>query len=245
MKINKKHALGSVLTLILANPAYAAINCATPPTCADLGYADTKSSCTGKWLPCPMDSTKTKGLCVATSYSCADMGYYRTVADCTGRPYLVCPSDETKAFCDCNGEREEFYNGKCVVCNTGKVPHNGTCYIDKQDLYGCGSLDMITASEVDGRCEEAYHECSSPEFYWFGGDDYQQCYPEVCKSIASCETIYGLLEIPAPLRDVLSERMLAMGLGKNIGVRNISEEDCRQKYATIAAEDSDFAVYEA
>lgn len=64
--MNKKYTLSSIFTLILANPAYAAINCATPPSCASLGYTKTAAQCRNAYsIKCPFDNTKY--FCVAGS----------------------------------------------------------------------------------------------------------------------------------------------------------------------------------
>ena len=46
----------------LSGSAYAAINCATPPTCSELGYTDNSSKCPDNNVKCPMDTSKVKCL---------------------------------------------------------------------------------------------------------------------------------------------------------------------------------------
>ena len=46
----------------LSGSAYAAINCATPPTCSALGYTDNSSKCPDNNVKCPMDTSKVKCL---------------------------------------------------------------------------------------------------------------------------------------------------------------------------------------
>ena len=46
----------------LSCSAYAAINCATPPTCSALGYTDNSSKCPDNNVKCPMDTSKVKCL---------------------------------------------------------------------------------------------------------------------------------------------------------------------------------------
>ena len=46
----------------LSGSAYAAINCATPPTCSELGYTDNSSRCPDNNVKCPMDTSKVKCL---------------------------------------------------------------------------------------------------------------------------------------------------------------------------------------
>ena len=56
----RKYLLLAGAALIgLGSSAYAAINCAEPPTCEELGYAYSSTECTGQsTLKCPFDQTK-------------------------------------------------------------------------------------------------------------------------------------------------------------------------------------------
>ena len=55
--LKKKHVLGSVLSVVLACPAYAELNCETQPSCKELGYRNTETSCeNGKFIYCPFDT---------------------------------------------------------------------------------------------------------------------------------------------------------------------------------------------
>ena len=69
----RKYLLLAGAALIgLSGSAYAAINCAVPPTCDELGYTMTTSDCSGMaTLKCPFDQTK--AFCVvipATTVTC-------------------------------------------------------------------------------------------------------------------------------------------------------------------------------
>ena len=55
-------------------PAYAALDCATPPTCAELGYKQTETDCAGKFmLKCPFSDEDF--FCGGEIASCSDLGY--------------------------------------------------------------------------------------------------------------------------------------------------------------------------
>lgn len=51
-----------VVLLFSLSESWAAINCATPPTCESLGYEDEVNFCPNKAIKCPFDSAK--GICV-------------------------------------------------------------------------------------------------------------------------------------------------------------------------------------
>lgn len=96
-------------SLCLAAPALAAINCATLPTCASIGYSDASTSCS-KYLPCPFDSTKVK--CLPEIAKAGDILYsdgttsYSKIASKTpvgivvdpGRRYAITLDTVNKAF---------------------------------------------------------------------------------------------------------------------------------------------------
>ena len=62
--------------LTISSSAYAALDCATPPTCDELGYTQTETDCAGKFtLKCPLDNTKL--FCIGEDViKCEDGGYY-------------------------------------------------------------------------------------------------------------------------------------------------------------------------
>ena len=62
------------ITLLTATSAYAAINCATPPTCAELGYTDTVANCSGDSIKCPFDTTV--GKCLSAGPTVGQIGYF-------------------------------------------------------------------------------------------------------------------------------------------------------------------------
>ncbi len=63
----KKSTLFTILSVVLANPAYADLNCVSQPSCDDLGYSKTEDCPNGKLLKCPFDTTYSK--CIKASSS--------------------------------------------------------------------------------------------------------------------------------------------------------------------------------
>lgn len=53
-----KRTILALTILTSASSAFAAIDCATLPSCASLGYSESAGSCKGKYLTCPFDSSK-------------------------------------------------------------------------------------------------------------------------------------------------------------------------------------------
>ncbi len=80
----KKYAIITSLLTIVAVPAYAAIDCATPPTCESLGYTDTVANCTGDYLVCPLETTK--GKCISS----AQIGQVSYFVQDPGSPWVPC-----------------------------------------------------------------------------------------------------------------------------------------------------------
>ena len=73
----------------LGGSAYAAIDCAVPPTCEELGYVLTEDDCDGRaTLTCPFDTSK-----VFCGVSCEELGYVYTGT------LTECLYDGTKVFC--------------------------------------------------------------------------------------------------------------------------------------------------
>ncbi len=71
--MNRAYLATLTITLLASTSAYAAINCATPPTCAELGYTDTVASCSDS-IKCPFDTTK--GKCIGSSATVGQIGYF-------------------------------------------------------------------------------------------------------------------------------------------------------------------------
>ncbi len=72
----KKQAITLSLLTLTALPAYAAIDCAVIPTCAELGYNDTVANCrdANNVLKCPFD--KTLGKCLGNGAFIGQIAYF-------------------------------------------------------------------------------------------------------------------------------------------------------------------------
>ena len=90
--------LSSAAVLLVTAAEASAQTCTTAPSCAELGYTQTASECSGKaMVKCPFDSAK---VFCGVSKSCDELGYTMTAAQCSGRKYVTCPYDTSKVVCD-------------------------------------------------------------------------------------------------------------------------------------------------
>ncbi|MBQ8661235.1 MAG: tail fiber protein [Alphaproteobacteria bacterium] len=90
--------LSSAAVLLVTAAEASAQTCTEAPGCAELGYTQTASECSGKaMVKCPFDSAK---VFCGVSKSCAQLGYTMTTAQCSGRKYVTCPYDTSKVVCD-------------------------------------------------------------------------------------------------------------------------------------------------
>ena len=90
--------LSSAAVLLVTAAEASAQTCTEAPGCAELGYTQTASECSGKaMVKCPFDSAK---VFCGVSKSCDELGYTMTAAQCSGRKYVTCPYDAAKVVCD-------------------------------------------------------------------------------------------------------------------------------------------------
>ena len=90
--------LSSAAVLLVTAAEASAQTCTEAPGCAELGYTQTASECSGKaMVKCPFDSAK---VFCGVSKSCDELGYTMTAAQCSGRKYVTCPYDTSKVVCD-------------------------------------------------------------------------------------------------------------------------------------------------
>ena len=90
--------LSSAAVLLVTAAEASAQTCTEAPGCAELGYTQTASECSGKaMVKCPFDSAK---VFCGVSKSCDELGYTMTTAQCSGRKYVTCPYDTSKVVCD-------------------------------------------------------------------------------------------------------------------------------------------------
>ena len=72
------------ITLLTATSVYA-LDCATPPTCAELGYTDTVANCSGDSIKCPFDTSV--GKCLSAGAVVGQIAYF---AKDPGEGWLLC-----------------------------------------------------------------------------------------------------------------------------------------------------------
>ena len=123
-----KKLILSCSLMALTLPAYAAdtINCATLPTCSELGYTENASNCVGKKTLCPFD--KTKATCIDSPHV-GDLKYslYSSNHDgwlrCDGSQYSTTTYSKLygvigKNFCRTYSSRTD--TGTTGKCDSGK-----------------------------------------------------------------------------------------------------------------------------
>ena len=167
------------LAMAVALPAYAALDCATPPTCDELGYTQTETDCTGKFtLKCPFDETAV--FCGGSN--CAALGYTQTSCG-TYYHSEECPDDPTKLKCT-----EMTAQEKCAVlgftatsCASGYYA-SSTCSFSS--IYKKCSVDSCSIGYLPGStgaCACTYGSKSNG-FTSNGGKSCQTCCSsgEVC-----------------------------------------------------------------
>lgn len=190
--MNNKYALGSIFTILLANPAYSAINCATLPSCASLGFK-------------------------------------QTPYECSGRPMLKCPFDTSKVYCGCKPDQKGI-NGICYTM----LPSNG---------YDCDTMGYIYDTSVVESCK-AYIECTTPQYFKEPNGRILECYPRECSVSSSCSSLFGYIDTQNPIFKTIPDIVLAQSIEKNIGIFNISDDECREKFVLASPADSDdFIIY--
>ena len=123
----RKYLLLAGAALIgLGGSAYAAIDCAVPPTCEELGYVLTEDDCDGRaTLTCPFDTSK-----VFCGVSCEELGYVHTGI------FTECLYNGTKVFCPFGSDYFKCEGGvdTAAQCKIGSILYNDLkCYDEAPD----------------------------------------------------------------------------------------------------------------
>ena len=166
----KKYLLLS-LAMAVALPAYAALDCSTPPTCDDLGYTQSASDCAGKFtLKCPFDET----VVFCGGSDCAALGYTQTSCG-TYYHSEECPDDPTKLKCTemTAQEKCEDLGFTQTVCASGYYPsakcsHDITYVKCSKDSCSSGYLpgsdqacDCTYGSKANGHTSTSGKSCQT------------------------------------------------------------------------------------
>ena len=122
----KKYLLLS-LAMAVALPAYAALDCATPPTCAELGYIQSEADCAGQFmLKCPFDNTKV----FCGGEDCEAQGYIHESCG-TYMNSEACPYDSSLFKCtEMTAAEKCAVDGYTVTSCASGYYASETCYFD-------------------------------------------------------------------------------------------------------------------
>lgn len=215
MKYSKGMLYG-VLGLILAHPAYAAVDCSSgaKPSCNALGYTETTCS-SGSYVACPYDKTKKK--CIPVAPTCEDLGF--TVNDksawCTN--IVECPTDTSYTLCaaafaeDCESAGYKELGGNDYICE-GTIEitlFNGTtATCAKGCITECTELDPKYGGDA---CHEygflledadrVYCDEKSQPYYTGGNGDEWFCGVNCRYVYDSCDVVEVYAEGECPLMD--------------------------------------------
>ena len=144
---------------LFINPALAALNCTTQPTCTELGYSKADVDNCDSYVFCPFD----------TSYkACIKTGEN---IDCPGYTLSKCPENAICSSC-MSGTTQQYkidscYQGyvisgnSCVLqCSAGYEPHDDS--VPCSDIYGCSSYLWDPNNEWCSTCSKKTCPITSP-----------------------------------------------------------------------------------
>lgn len=250
--MNKRYVLGGVLTLLLANPAYAAFNCTNSPTCKSLGYDQSVSDCKGKAvLRCPFDKDNVNAVwcnnLVCDSGEAVINGVCRPVYNsCSEADGMVTKSQFKASYClsglvdsvvvyKPNGDKMECYPSCCgksesLACESiANIPDQGGSSGSSGGSEGdwCLRTDWDCVKQcVAGKGEEWDNN------YIINNDVERDCY-SACQVRELCYEMHG--------NDTKSFAGVSMP-----SFKSIAAEECYDKYVKHLAQldEDDFEVYE-
>lgn len=205
-----KNKLLSILTALIANPAYAAMDCNNQPSCTTLGYSkENVADCASDgYIFCPFDTSYKK--CVRTAILC---------------PFGLSTCEHKIGYVD--GQNRVLYYtcedaGFFTPNSNLKCPSKATIYLNTKAKKECcvGSTALSSISNVS---------CGTFDYTWdqsCSSDDY--IIPvEVLTSVGTFDCVQCI------------KKTAAANIGANlITVANISEEQCAQTYCFNLADGS-------
>lgn len=148
----KKYLLLS-LAMVVALPSYAALDCATPPTCDDLGYTQTETDCAGKFiLKCPFDNTKVFCGGVDGAAKCKAEGYTKSPSSFVSRCLIgytleTCPYDSSYTKCVAASCEDLGYTQTVSAFGTGRCLNTQTVEYCPSDETKYKCVESATATQ--------------------------------------------------------------------------------------------------
>ena len=190
--MHKKNTLYGILTILFANPAYAALDCKIQPTCTQLGYSKNDVPGCTDYILCPFDTNYKACVKETTKYeSCEDAGYFsnNTNRRCSGTTSIYLSDGKTATCftsCSCTNDYIEDSNGECSIrayksCEAAgwhsSIPANSHCS-ESMSIYltngtqttcysGCSCLDGYI-EDADGNCIKdtpTYKSCEDAGYF--------------------------------------------------------------------------------
>ena len=181
----KKIALYTVLSLLMASPAFAATSpdgltsdaeCISQPSCADLGYSTTATCNSGSFIYCPFDSSYKKCIPedgVAEEMNCEALGF--TTSDKTSwcKRVVKCPADDAYTLCDAQ-----------ISCEANEFLIGGKC---ERYYASCSAAGLMASTE----CNTNAWTCALPTTIYTSAEaDTTVCYRS--KMAKACPTGYAI-----------------------------------------------------
>ena len=137
--------------LTISSSAYAALDCATPPTCEEWGFTMTTSDCAGKFvLRCPREPNNDNAVFCTKEISCENEGYISAVAD--GYICTAVTSNGKTCYKDCQqsncGTGFVAEGDNVAYDSAGKaiaLLYNNKYYLPK--TFSCGGRTFAVAQQ--------------------------------------------------------------------------------------------------
>lgn len=145
------------ITFMGAATAMAAVNCTPAPTCSDLGYNASASSCSSDYLVCPFDTSKVH--CINVPDQCTELGYTKVA---TNGNY-TCSEGQTVSKCSKNTQKYKCEGTACsynyyMSSNMPSCPYTYCC---KQAQYNNTSCYTWRDNSSYKEYEEDYARCKA------------------------------------------------------------------------------------
>ena len=141
------------ITLLTATSVYA-LDCATPPTCAELGYTDTVANCSGDSIKCPFDTSV--GKCLSAGAVVGQIAYFAKDPGegwllCDGKIYSKSKYPELHALLNTTTNSEVFAVPNYVYSGAFLRPASYTSYELKKgcapNIYGHFGMNTKTSAD--------------------------------------------------------------------------------------------------